>query len=110
MSNSPDNAIFSQVLDRGWLTIKASDVPADGPTITSNAFDLTGWMPAVVPGTVLTNLVQNGVYPDPYVAQNNDQIPDIFVTGRDFYTYWFYATFELPAAGNAKSVAATARH
>ena len=29
------------------------------------------WMPAVVPGTVLTTLVKNGVVPDPYYGLNN---------------------------------------
>ena len=82
----------------GWLTIKASEVNADGSAITSAGFDFTAWMNATVPGTVLTNLIQNGIYPDPYVAENNDLIPDIYTAGRDFYTYWFRTTFELPAA------------
>ncbi|HEX6715664.1 MAG TPA: hypothetical protein VF088_01055 [Pyrinomonadaceae bacterium] len=103
MNNTADNQTFQQVLDGSWLMFKASEVNADGATITSSGFDLTAWMNATVPGTVLTNLVQNGIYPDPYIAENNNLIPDIYNVGRDFYTYWFYTTFELPAAGKEQN-------
>ena len=92
-----------QILDGSWLTIKASEVTANGSAITAGGFNFTGWMNATVPGTVLTNLVQNGIYPDPYVAENNNLIPDIFTAGRDFYTYWFYTSFELPTAANGQN-------
>ena len=92
------------VLDSGWLTKKASDA-ADGATITASRYVPQGWMEAIVPGTILTTLVRNGVYQDPYVSgsESPDQMlkppaPDIYVAGRDFYTYWFYTTFDLPTA------------
>lgn len=34
------------------------------------------WYDATVPGTVLTSLVDQGIYPDPYWGLNNLQIPD----------------------------------
>ena len=34
------------------------------------------WFPVKVPSTVLTGLVANGVYPDPYSGLNNMLIPD----------------------------------
>jgi exo-1,4-beta-D-glucosaminidase len=34
------------------------------------------WFPVEVPSTVLTGLVKNGVYPDPYSGMNNMLIPD----------------------------------
>jgi len=34
------------------------------------------WFPVKVPSTVLTGLVANGVYPDPYSGMNNMLIPD----------------------------------
>ncbi len=34
------------------------------------------WFPVKVPSTVLTGLVANGVYPDPYQGMNNMYIPD----------------------------------
>lgn len=61
----------------------------------------TGWMPAIVPGTVLNSLVYNKVFPEPYFGMNNkiesNLIPDITEVGRDFYTYWFRTDVEIPA-------------
>ncbi|HXO73709.1 MAG TPA: hypothetical protein VN824_00740, partial [Puia sp.] len=34
------------------------------------------WFPVTVPSTVLTGLVANKVYPDPYTGMNNMLIPD----------------------------------
>ena len=66
------------------------------------------WLPAVVPGTVLDNLVANGVYPDPYHGLNNKRsegkIPDLSDAGRDFYTYVFRTAFDLPASYKGKVV------
>eukprot|EP00850_Spirogloea_muscicola_P022865 SM000315S11902 [mRNA] locus=s315:76654:82974:- [translate_table: standard] len=56
------------------------------------------WLAAVVPGTVLTTLVHNGIFPDPFYGLNNQQIPDIHTAGRDFYTFWFCTSFELPGS------------
>jgi mannosylglycoprotein endo-beta-mannosidase len=89
----------AQILDSGWLAQKASAVAMTGNEITAANAAPSGWLPAVVPGTVLTTLVHNGVYPDPYYGTNNaaNVIPDIYDVGRAFYTYWFYTTFDLPA-------------
>ncbi|CAI7800879.1 unnamed protein product [Closterium sp. NIES-53] len=57
-----------------------------------------GWMPAVVPGTVLTSLVANGVFPDPLHGSNTrDCIPDIAHAGRPFYTFLFRRCLHLPS-------------
>ena len=49
---------------------------------------------------MLNSLVYNGVYPEPYYGLNNklesNLIPDLYHTGRDFYTYWFRTEFETP--------------
>ncbi|KAK9831543.1 hypothetical protein WJX81_007476 [Elliptochloris bilobata] len=60
-----------------------------------------GWMPAVVPGTVLTNLVRNGTYHDPNIGATNLHIPDVYHAGRCFYTYWFSTNFSLPLNATA---------
>jgi mannosylglycoprotein endo-beta-mannosidase len=55
-------------------------------------------MPATVPGTVLTTLLNNQKIPDPFWGMNNEHIPDIYKTGADYYTYWFTKDFkEVPA-------------
>ena len=84
-----------------WMMIKASDAHGTGAEISSKGFNTSAWAEAIVPGTVLTNLVEQKVYPDPYYGQNNKLknglIPDLAKAGREFYTYWFRTEFEVPA-------------
>src|ERR1700688_1163911 len=62
----------------GWQLQDAAKVPQLIETIASPDFTAAGWYPAVVPGTVLTSLVKNGVYPEPLYCENNrpDRIPE----------------------------------
>ena len=84
--------------DSRWEMKKASEVSARAEDLSKPGFGTEGWMPAVVPGTVLNSLVYNGVYPEPYFGLNNKLtsglIPDISIAGRDFYTYWFRTEFD----------------
>ena len=84
------------LLNEGWQAKRAGEIPVDGTVISSPDFELTGWMDAVVPGTVLTTLLQNKVFPDPFFGMNNELIPDIHDTGAGFYTFWFRKNFSLP--------------
>ena len=77
------------VLNEGWFARRASEVGEDGNRLTNQPFHPEGWLKAKVPGTVLTTLLENGIYPAPEVGLNNELIPDIYRVGRDFYTYWF---------------------
>ena len=91
-----------------WLMKKAGDANGSGESISAAGYDTTGWMEAVVPGTVLQSLVWNKVYPEPYYGVNNrlgeHRIPDIAEVGRDFYTYWFRTEFALPDNYKGKTV------
>jgi len=92
------------LLNTGWLARKASEITKDGNRLSSDAFDTTGWMPARVPGTVLTTMLDNGLFPKPEFSLNNTLIPDIFDVGNDYYTYWFVKEFdlnELPTNSNS---------
>ena len=79
------------------------------------------WFPVRVPCTVLTGLVQNHVYPDPYLGMNNMLIPDAsdsfnqqYHLGRYSFLphetnpwkkpYWYRTTFSLPATDKGKHV------
>ena len=53
---------------------------------------------ATVPGTVLTTLVDRGVYPDPDIGLNNMAIPES-LSRQD---WWYRSTFELPASTQGK--------
>src|SRR5659263_701303 len=83
-------------LNSGWKAKKAIDVLVDGTVVSGKDFKLYDWMEAVVPGTVLTTLLHNQKVPDPFFGMNNELIPDIYNTGADYYTYWFYNQFNLP--------------
>ncbi len=77
------------------------------------------WFPVKVPSTVLTGLVANGVYPDPYSGLNNMLIPDASDEFNKKYDlekfsflpndpnpwkkpYWYRTTFLVPAADNGR--------
>ncbi|MGX5853672.1 glycoside hydrolase family 2 protein [Dyadobacter jiangsuensis] len=77
-----------------WKCIPVSKMKDPGTVISAPDFALHGWQPAIVPGTVLTTMLENKQVPDPFWGMNNKQIPDIFHTGRDYYTYWFVKDFE----------------
>jgi mannosylglycoprotein endo-beta-mannosidase len=91
-------------LNHGWKAARASEIKADGITLTKETPDLSGWMDVVVPGTVLTTLVKNNIVPDPYFGMNNEQIPDISAAGREYYTYWFYNQFSTQGIAEDKQV------
>ena len=84
-------------LHEGWFARKASEIGEDGNRLTGQPFEATGWMKAKVPGTVLTTLLENKLYPAPEFGLNNQLIPDIFHVERAFYTYWFACPFTMEA-------------
>jgi len=85
--------------DFRWVMKRADEVGVRAEEVSSERLSTEGWLPAVVPGTVLNSLVYDGVYPEPYYGLNNKLesglIPDLYHAGRDFYTYWFRTEFEL---------------
>ena len=98
------NTSFSQQIEElnsGWFCKNVKEVDFTGVEITSyKEIDLATWLPATVPGTILTTLLENGKVPDPFYGMNNEEIPDIYDTGRDHYTYWLYKEFDLKSIKN----------
>lgn len=88
------NAQSAYELNSGWVCAPISSVKYDGYTLSNGRENTTSWMPATVPGTVLTTLLDNNKVPDPFYGMNNERIPDIYKTGRDYYTYWFVKDFK----------------
>lgn len=86
-------------LNSGWVCSNIKDVNADGLRLSNPGFPVSGWMPATVPGTVLTTLLNNNKAPDPFYGMNNEKIADIYKTGNDHYTYWFVKDFDEKAVG-----------
>ncbi len=92
------------LLHDSWKAKRASDVVPDGSVLTGPDYKPEGWLDAVVPGTILTTLLHNKLIPDPFFGMNNNLIPDVYDTGRDYYTYWFMNEFETPAISNGQEV------
>ncbi|KAJ0734584.1 putative mannosylglycoprotein endo-beta-mannosidase [Helianthus annuus] len=86
------------VLEDSWLAARSTDVHFTGVQLTTtnppSSDDHVLWMPAVVPGTVLATLVKNKRIPDPFYGLNNEAIMDIGDSGREYYTFWFFTTFD----------------
>lgn len=85
-------------LNSGWYCTNIKNVKEKGEVISSSRNKLTDWLPATVPGTVLTTLLNNKQVADPFYGMNNKYIPDIYFTGNDHYTYWFVKDFKEKAA------------
>ncbi|WP_165044374.1 glycoside hydrolase family 2 TIM barrel-domain containing protein [Dysgonomonas sp. ZJ709] len=81
-------------LDNGWKCLPSQKTKDVGETISKQSYSLSKWQPAVVPGTVLTTQLANKEVPDPFYGMNNERIPDIYNTGREYYTYWFVKDFK----------------
>jgi hypothetical protein len=92
------------LLHDNWKAKRVSDVTLDGSVITGTDYKPEGWIDAVVPGTILTTLLHNNQIPDPFFGMNNNLIPDVYDTGRDYYTYWFFNEFETPAIKDGQEV------
>lgn len=78
----------------GWRLAAAPDVEASPAVVSSSGFETRSWHVATVPGTVLTTLVDRGVYPDPYYGLNNMAIPESLAR----QDYWYRTSFTLPEA------------
>ena len=81
-------------LNSGWKCINKEKIKISGDKISLSSYQTKGWMNATVPGTVLTTLINNKIFPDPFYGMNNELIPDIYKTGKNFYTYWFVKDFK----------------
>ncbi|MDR0794610.1 MAG: beta-glycosidase, partial [Tannerella sp.] len=83
------------LLNSGWYARRANEIRVDGNQFTTQPFNSEGWMKAKVPGTVLTTMLENNLFPAPELSLNNNLIPDIYTVGKDFYTFWFVRPFEV---------------
>jgi hypothetical protein len=70
--------------------------------ISQPGYRPTGWYRATVPGTVLTSLVNDGVYPEPLYGENNrpDKIPETLCRT----SYWYRTAFTVPETFRGRHV------
>lgn len=86
------------LLSSGWELAESSKVIASPKSLFEPDLNTLDWYNAVVPGTVLTTLVEQGIYPDPYWGLNNLAIPDSLC-----HTDWWYRlVFDIPQAEYGK--------
>ena len=79
-------------LANGWRMIPAPKVSGDGSAISQAGYSDRDWMAATVPGTVLTTMIDRGVYPDPDYGLNNLTIPE----SLNKQDYWYRVQFHAP--------------
>ena len=81
-------------LSSGWQLQDAAKVPQSGADISVPTFATTGWYAATVPGTVLTSLVNDHVYPEPLYGENNR--PEVIPESLARTSYWYRTIVAIP--------------
>ena len=91
---SASTALPPKAAVSGWELEDAARVPDQGERVATVGYPTAGWHKATVPGTILTSLVNDGVYPEPLYGENNrpDRIPDSLCRT----SYWYRAQFLVP--------------
>ncbi len=82
----------------GWSMQDVAKVTAAGAEISIANYKLDGWYKATVPGTVLTTLVDNKVYPEPLYGENMREIPE----SLNKTSYWYRTTFAVPKTNKGR--------
>jgi hypothetical protein len=85
-------------LEGGWMLAAAPQVKASGEQISTPGFADRDWLAATVPGTVLTTMIDRGLYPDPDYGLNNLAIPESLA----HQDYWYRVEFDVPAAARGR--------
>ena len=86
-----------------WRLAEAPKVEAGGAEISRANYSDASWHAATVPGTVLTTLIDRGVYPDYDYGLNNMAIPESLAR----QDYWYRTSFEVPAALEGRQLTLT---
>jgi len=82
-----------------WKLQNAMFVDAAPEAISRPGFDDDAWLPAIVPGTVLTSYLRHGAIPDPRIGDQQTQVSESFFTNNDF---WYRTTFMVPEADRGR--------
>ena len=118
-SNSQSDGVKQKRLIDFYLQ-SSSVVPETGEKLSDPGFNPDiYWFPVNVPSTVLSGLVANDIYPDPYFGMNNMLIPDASDEFNKKYNleqyshlpndpnpwkkpYWYRTSFEVPSADRGR--------
>ena len=86
-----------------WRMKAAPGVTAGGAALSQPDYSDAQWYAARVPGTVLSTLIDRGVYPDPDYGLNNMAIPESLAR----QDYWYRTHFTTPAQLEGKRLTLT---
>ncbi len=81
-----------------WRLAEAPKVSGSPAEISQSNYSDDAWYPATVPGTVLTTLIDRGVYPDYDRGLNNMAIPESLAR----QDYWYRTKFQPPKETSGK--------
>jgi hypothetical protein len=87
----------------GWKLAAAPQVNAGGEEVSRPGFATKDWLAATVPGTVLTTMIDRGVYPDSDYGLNNLAIPESLA----HQDYWYRIEFRIPADSRGRRLTLT---
>jgi Exo-beta-D-glucosaminidase Ig-fold domain/Glycosyl hydrolases family 2/Glycosyl hydrolases family 2, sugar binding domain/Glycosyl hydrolases family 2, TIM barrel domain len=90
--SAPPSAV---TISSGWLLQDSAKVKDSAEKVSSAAFKPRDWYTATVPGTVLTSLVNNKVYPDPAYGENNR--PESIPESLNRTSWWYRTAVAIPA-------------
>ena len=112
LSSSPEI-----ILRQNWSVASSADARDGGAVISLPGYAMRDWYPATVPTTVLSALVKDQVYPEPYTGLNLRSIPGttyplfedfsnlMMPPGSPFRHAWWYRTeFNLPEQYRGKTL------
>ena len=117
LANPSEETVAAMFLREGWAIQSSADVHETGDAISTPGFKPRDWYPATLPSTVLSTLVKNRIYPDPYVGMNLRSIPGtsypifsdfselLMPPGSPFLrSWWFRTDFQLAADYRGKTL------
>ena len=89
-------------LGTGWQMQFADKISQPPAQISGEGFDASGWYAATVPGTVLTALVDDHVYPEPLYGENIR--PDVIPENLAHQSYWYRTEMRVPRSYRGRRV------
>ncbi|MBN1132004.1 MAG: hypothetical protein JXR52_02800 [Bacteroidales bacterium] len=117
LSTLPEGALL---LREDWQVCSSLLAGKDGSALSREKVDTAGWKSSSIPATVLSVLVRNGTYPNPYVGLNNMKIPDCsdafneehdllkysHLPGKNPWKepYWYRREFKIPGSYRDRKV------
>ncbi|MGA2847893.1 MAG: LamG-like jellyroll fold domain-containing protein [Terracidiphilus sp.] len=91
----------------GWKLAAEPDIKAhstaSGEALSKPGVATKDWLAATVPGTVLTTMVDRGIYPDPDYGLNNLAIPESLA----HQDYWYRVAFAAPPQSRGQHLTLT---